>query len=134
MIDLILQRLKKVRKTKPGQWMACCPAHDDKNPSLSLFENNDGRILLHCFAGCGGSDIVSAIGLTLADLYPDGALRDWFAGANRSNRIAKQKATEIPTIVLQIAEDMRASGKRLTASEMREEREAFFKLQREINK
>jgi len=40
--------------------MACCPAHNDNTPSLSLkFEN--GKLLLNCFAGCEYADIVSAL-------------------------------------------------------------------------
>jgi hypothetical protein len=33
-------------------WMACCPAHDDRTPSLSIADGVEGRILLTCFAGC----------------------------------------------------------------------------------
>jgi len=50
--------------------MARCPAHDDRSPSLSIRETNDGTILLKCFAGCGAADVVAAVGLTLADLFP----------------------------------------------------------------
>ena len=48
--------------------MALCPAHDDHNPSLSVCEK-DGRILVHCHAGCKGTDVVAAIGLTFEDLF-----------------------------------------------------------------
>ena len=48
--------------------MACCPAHDDRNPSLSIREAED-RVLIHCFAGCPPADVLAAIGLELADLY-----------------------------------------------------------------
>ena len=47
----VLARLRKTRKTKDG-WMACCPAHPDTTPSLSVGIGDDGRILLNCFAGC----------------------------------------------------------------------------------
>lgn len=43
--------------------MAICPAHDDHHPSLSI-RLADGRVLLHCFAGCSPRDIYAAIGLT----------------------------------------------------------------------
>ncbi len=49
--------------------MAKCPAHDDHNPSLSIKQGNDGRTLLHCFAGCRVEDICAAIGITTADLF-----------------------------------------------------------------
>jgi hypothetical protein len=49
-----------------------CPAHDDRsNPSLSLKAEN-GRLLLHCFAGCRPEDIVSEIGLQMKDLFVKG--------------------------------------------------------------
>jgi hypothetical protein len=47
-----------------------CPAHDDRNPSLSVSAGADGRVLLHCHAGCAVEDVLSALGLTLADLMP----------------------------------------------------------------
>lgn len=49
--------------------MACCPAHEDKNPSLSVKENDHGDVLLNCFAGCKPQAVVSAIGLEMKDLY-----------------------------------------------------------------
>lgn len=70
--ERLLSRLERVRQTGPGRWLACCPAHDDKSPSLSIRELEDGRILLHDFgAGCSAHEIVSAAGLTLSDLFPD---------------------------------------------------------------
>ncbi|MCC7409044.1 MAG: DUF3987 domain-containing protein, partial [Phycisphaeraceae bacterium] len=51
-------------------WMARCPAHEDRKPSLSIGEGDDGRALLHCHAGCEAGQVVAAIGLDLADLMP----------------------------------------------------------------
>jgi len=67
--DTLLQRLEGVRQTAPGQWLAKCPAHDDRTASLSIKQADDGRTLVHCFAGCGAADVVTAAGLTLADLF-----------------------------------------------------------------
>jgi len=47
----VLDRLDKVKQTGPDRWIACCPAHDDKSPSLAVRELDDGRILLHDFGG-----------------------------------------------------------------------------------
>ena len=69
-VQELLDRLEKVRKTGPGRWIACCPAHDDHNPSLALRELDDGRVLLHCFAGCSAHEIVTGVGLDLRDLFP----------------------------------------------------------------
>lgn len=72
--DALLSRLEKVRPTGRGTWLACCPAHADKSPSLSLRETEDGRVLIHCFAGCGADDVTAAVGLTLSDLFSDSPL------------------------------------------------------------
>jgi hypothetical protein len=70
-IDDLLSRLEKVKKTGAGTWLACCPAHSDKSPSLSVRELADTRILLHCFAGCGVDAILDAAGLTFDALFPE---------------------------------------------------------------
>lgn len=71
MTAAILDRLEAVAERGPGRWIARCPAHEDRTPSLSIRETDDGTILLHCWAGCGAPDIVATIGLTLADLFPE---------------------------------------------------------------
>ena len=67
----ILQRLQGVRETGGDRFIAKCPAHDDNSPSLSIRLADDGRTLIHCFAGCSASEVMAAIGLNLAHLYPD---------------------------------------------------------------
>src|SRR5687768_8740747 len=67
-IDTVRDRLEKV-KGSSTKFMACCPAHEDKNPSLSVKENEHGDVLMNCFAGCKPMAVVSAIGLEMKDLY-----------------------------------------------------------------
>jgi hypothetical protein len=69
MIDNIIAHLDKVKKSGKG-YQARCPAHDDNGPSLSLREGDDGRVILHCFAGCSAQSVVTALGLSMADLFP----------------------------------------------------------------
>lgn len=64
-------RLKDVRK-QGRSYLARCPAHEDRHPSLSIAEGRDGRILLHCWAGCATKDVLVALGLTWRDLYSEG--------------------------------------------------------------
>lgn len=64
-----LSRLKSVRAAAPGRWVACCPAHQDHSPSLSVATGVDGRILVRCFAGCELQAIVDAVGLRVGDLF-----------------------------------------------------------------
>ena len=68
-LDTLLSRLDKVRHTGPGRWIARCPSHADKSPSLAIRETDDGTILIHCFAGCSPHEVVSAVGLDLGDLF-----------------------------------------------------------------
>ena len=65
----LLDRLGRVKPTGPGRWLACCPAHQDRSPSLSIRELDDGRILLHDFGGCEVDDVLAALGLSLSDLF-----------------------------------------------------------------
>ena len=65
-----MDRLKGVRQDGAG-WKALCPAHDDRRPSLKLDVAPDGKVLVHCFAGCRTEDVVRALGLEMADLMPD---------------------------------------------------------------
>lgn len=66
----LLSRLGRVKRTGAGRWQARCPAHDDRGPSLSVRELDDGRVLVHCFAGCEVHSVVSAVGLSFDDLFP----------------------------------------------------------------
>jgi hypothetical protein len=66
-----LARLEHVKRTGAGRYLAKCPAHSDRSPSLTVRVLDDGRILVHCFSGCDVSAVVSALGLSLADLFPD---------------------------------------------------------------
>lgn len=50
---------------------ALCPAHNDHINSLSFDQGDDGKILLHCHAGCTTEEIVSALGLKIKDLFPE---------------------------------------------------------------
>ena len=70
-IETLLSKLEKVKRTGQGRWTACCPSHADKNASLSLRELDDGRILAHCFAGCGTDEVLGALGLKIEALFPE---------------------------------------------------------------
>ncbi len=65
----VLGQLDGVRRIGMG-WLALCPAHADRNPSLSVKEAADGRLLVHCFAGCRLEAVLDAVGLSVRDLFP----------------------------------------------------------------
>src|SRR5580704_15840525 len=60
-----------------GEWIAHCPAHDDRSPSLSVAEGSGRRVLLFCHAGCEIAEIVRALGVELRDLFGDDATAVW---------------------------------------------------------
>jgi putative DNA primase/helicase len=74
-MDELLVRLNDktgyLPKSIPTGYLAVCPAHDDRSPSLSLSEAPD-RLLIFCHANCSAADIVSALDLELKDLYLNG--------------------------------------------------------------
>ena len=63
--------LQGVKRTKPGAWLCRCPAHVDKSPSLSVAEGDDGKVLIHCFAGCDPELIAIAAGVKFSELFPE---------------------------------------------------------------
>jgi hypothetical protein len=69
-VNLLEARGCKPQPLNNEQWRSLCPAHDDQRPSLT-FTERDGRILLHCFAGCSVDAICNALGITLKDLRTD---------------------------------------------------------------
>ncbi|MGB8297961.1 MAG: hypothetical protein WCG85_21265, partial [Polyangia bacterium] len=60
----------KLRKTSSG-WAACCPAHEDKRPSLSITEAANGNVLVKCHAGCRTEDVLAKLDLPMAVLFAD---------------------------------------------------------------
>ena len=58
-----------MKRTGDLRWISKCPAHIDRTPSLSIRAVDDGRVLIHCFAGCPTIDVLLAIGLDFGDLF-----------------------------------------------------------------
>lgn len=68
-IERLLSKLKGVKSAGSDRWMALCPAHDDKQSSLSVRIGNDQRAVMYCHAGCSVPTIIAAIGLSMGDLF-----------------------------------------------------------------
>ena len=69
-IHEFLSRFEKVKKAG-GQWLVCCPAHQDSTPSLAVKAGSDGTILLTDHGGCSTDAILQAMGLEPAALFPE---------------------------------------------------------------
>lgn len=77
-IENLLSRLDGLKAGHgAGRWIAKCPAHADRSPSLTIRAEDDGRVLVHCFAGCSAVDVVGALGLAMTDLFPEPLTRDF---------------------------------------------------------
>jgi len=74
-LDKALQNLDKAKATGGQHVQACCPTHDDKNPSLSLTEK-DGKILVHCFAGCSNDDVIRALKDKGVDIFESSSVKE----------------------------------------------------------
>lgn len=75
-LEGILARLERVLPAGPGRWVAKCPSHQDRRPSLSIGEGRGSKVLLFCFAGCRFQDITAALGVqpeSAADTLPRAA-------------------------------------------------------------
>jgi len=68
-LGAVLSRLDRPKRAGRG-YAARCPAHEDRSASLSIAAGDDGRVLLHCFAGCSTDTVLAALGLQPRDLFP----------------------------------------------------------------
>ena len=132
-LEAILDRLESYHRAGT-QYYARCPAHNDSDPSLTLREADDGRVLIHCFAGCGAAEVLEALNLSLCDLFPAGALADYlppceeFGRAQPHRRLFNSRAEA--RSVLYACALARAEGHVLELAERQHELSAFKYLRR----
>jgi hypothetical protein len=111
-IEVVLSRLDGVRKIGRG-YVARCPAHDDRSPSLTVAEGENGRILLKCWAGCDALAVLYACGLKWGDVMPD-EVRDFERPIRHPfDAGAVLHAVAREALVVQIAAAHMAEGKEL---------------------
>ena len=68
-IEMVLERIP-AKQAGADSWMACCPAHEDSSPSLSIKLTDDNKVLTYCHAGCKIDAVLAAVGMKPADLFP----------------------------------------------------------------
>ena len=117
-VDRLLARLDKVRPNGKDRWLACCPAHEDRTPSLSVRECSDGTVLVKCWAGCTARDITAAIGMELRDLFPPKPFRNSHrapaGGLPYAERRKLSNALHTENLIIEIFDQDRANGLPLT--------------------
>ena len=94
-LHILLARLQGVKRTGHGRYIARCPSHTDKTPSLAIRDLDDGRTLVHCFAGCTVEEVLVAVGLEFDALFPQKPATD--------HRVKAERRPFLPTDVFEIA-------------------------------
>jgi len=110
----VVDHFDKVRETGKDSWVACCPAHDDKSPSLSIRDTSD-KILIHCFAGCDINTILGNVGLEVADIF-------------HTQRIRRLPDIELERLVVEIGDCDLKAGRRLSDEDKERYRQAVRRL------
>jgi hypothetical protein len=137
-VHRVLDALDRVKSTGPGTWLASCPTsahqHGDRSRGLAIREGDDGRVLIHCFAGCAVDAVIAALGLELHDLfqqreitYPHQSPKGGLIGHPRYRRIPWAdlfEALEHQLLVCSMAFSDLAKGKAFTT----EDAEALSRL------
>lgn len=125
-----LSRLHGVRRTGAGRWIARCPAHDDRRPSLCVAELDDGRVLVHCFGGCATEHVLAVVDLEFSDLYPPRPLRGPLPRLRHPFPAADVlRAVAYEALVVCLCAQSLDEGKALSESERQRLRLAMSRLQ-----
>lgn len=124
----LLDQLEKCRRKGKG-WMARCPAHSDKTPSLSISEASDGKVLLHCHSGCSPEAVLDAVGLEWSDLFPNGLSQEARLDYERKAALETIKRVKLVTAMAEKS-DMSSEDKRFLEQEMKAGEQAQASLNR----
>lgn len=120
-VHRLLARLDKVKANGNGRWLACCPAHDDRSPSLAIRETDDGTILVKCFAGCAIADILVAVGMEMHELFPNRDNDTWSASKRPGERWVPRDvlaAVAREALITVIAAEAVIAGKALSSADL----------------
>ena len=118
MLEEILNHLDKVKKT-PSGYVACCPVHNDRNPSMSVTEK-DGVVLMYCFScGANGLDVANSL-----QISPSALFTDVMMPVTMTRRLKSDLQTD--AYVISIYESTKQSNGRLTYNDFKR-----YKLARE---
>lgn len=134
MIQNILERLEKVKQTSSDTWRCQCPCGHKSPSQMALKELPDGRVLIHCFAGHSPAEIMQAIDMSLNDLFEepiDQHIQPLYMARKEKLRAGKiLDRVKSCQLRLEMADEMRERGIRLTDKDLQDERQAFIELKR----
>jgi DNA primase len=113
--DDLLGLLQGVKRTSRG-WSSRCPSHNDNSPSLSVREAEDGRILLHCFAGCKAQEICEALHIPLRELFGHAERDTVQIRLARAQRVRERREREQVQRLEGVSADAKRDAERLLRS------------------
>lgn len=116
--------LQKFRANGTNTFTACCPAHEDKSPSLSIKVTEDGKTLLHCYAGCSVESVVSALGISMSDLFPDQGDYD----PKEWKRVKHREIYTHEKLILRLYESDKTKGKIISSGDMKRVNQAKSRI------
>jgi hypothetical protein len=103
---------RRIINDRRHEFMAQCPAHDDRTPSLHVSTSDDGWGLVNCLAGCEVHDVLAVLNLDLADLFPQPNARVRTRGARKQGgKEARSKGTADVTVKDRGSRGTASSGK-----------------------
>jgi DNA primase len=111
-VEAILMMLEGVKSSGANRWMALCPVHGDRSPSMGIKECDDGTVLMNCFAcGANGVDVAEAVGVSTSELFP-------FDSNRPTGPTREQRATiEQDKVVMMIYEADKRGGRNQTLAD-----------------
>lgn len=112
-LTVVLDRLRGrgLEPVASGSGFTCrCPSHKDRSPSLVIGIGDDGRVLLHCHAGCSTEAVVEALGLEQRDLFPEVASAS--SQRQSAGRTAGKAKPTFPTVEAAVAGWERIMGRK----------------------
>jgi hypothetical protein len=127
--DVLLSQLENVKRTGDGRWLARCPAHEDRRASLAVRELGDGRVLAHCFAGCSIAEVIGAVGLDMAALFPEKNIVDGKPERRPFPAADILRAVSFETLIVSLAAAQLVKGKPLVGDDLERLKLAASRLQ-----
>lgn len=127
--DTLLSQLEAVKRTGDGRWIARCPAHADRHPSLSVKETPEGVVLVKCWAGCSVGEVVAAAGLEMTALFPEKTIVDGKPERRPFPAADILRAVSFETMIVALAAAQLAKGVRLSGTDLERLQLASSRLQ-----
>jgi hypothetical protein len=112
--------------TSYGSTVALCPSHDDRQPSLAVYDK-DGRAKVVCFAGCDDAlDILPALEMSVSDLYDERRSGRKPSSAFDSSRAERRKTMTPPHKATDDLMQLPDLGERLCLAAARQRPELYI--------